>query len=137
MRKLTANIDPAEIGRITLDEALALLPTPDGKRSAAVFEHGTLQVKLYAPGGSDPQSPHTRDEVYVVARGEGWFVIGELSGEQTGERNAELSKERRHRFGANDVLFAKAGTRHRFENFSDDLAVWVMFYGPEGGEGDQ
>jgi mannose-6-phosphate isomerase-like protein (cupin superfamily) len=137
VRKLTANIDPAAIGRITLDEALALLPTPDGKRSAAVFEHGTLQVKLYAPRGSDPQSPHTRDEVYVVARGEGWFVIGELTGEQTGERNAELSKERRHRFGANDVLFAKAGTRHRFENFSDDLAVWVMFYGPEGGERDQ
>jgi mannose-6-phosphate isomerase-like protein (cupin superfamily) len=129
MRKLTANIDPAEIGRITLDEALALLPTPDGKRSAAVFEHGTLQVKLYAPRGSDPQAPHTRDEVYVVARGEGWFVIG--------ERNAELSEERRHRFGANDVLFAKAGTRHRFENFSDDLAVWVLFYGPEGGERDQ
>jgi len=141
VRKLTANIDPAEIGRITLDEALALLPTPDGKRSAAVFEHGTLQVKLYAPRGSDPQSPHTRDELYVVARGEGWFVIGELAGERSGElseeRSGELSEERRHRFGANDVLFAKAGTRHRFENFSDDLAVWVMFYGPEGGERDE
>lgn len=133
MRKLTANIDPAEIRCITLDEALALLPTPDGKRSAAVFEHGTLQVKLYAPRGSDPQSPHTRDELYVVARGEGWFVIGEPAGERSGE----LSEERRHRFGANDVLFAKAGTRHRFENFSDDLAVWVMFYGPEGGEHDK
>jgi mannose-6-phosphate isomerase-like protein (cupin superfamily) len=128
VRKLSANIDPAEIGRITLDEALALLPTADGKRSAALFEHGTLQLKLYAPRGSDPQSPHTRDEVYVVARGEGWFVIGERSG--------ALSNERRHRFGANDVLFAKAGMRHRFENFSDDLAVWVMFYGPEGGERD-
>jgi hypothetical protein len=23
---------------------------------------------------------------------------------------------------------------HRFEEFSDDLAVWVIFYGPEGGE---
>ena len=133
MRKLTANIDPAEIRRITLDEALALLPTPGGKRSATVFEHGTLQVKLYAPRGSDPQSPHTRDELYVVARGEGWFVIGEPAGERSGE----LSEERRHRFGANDVLFAKAGTRHRFENFSDDLAVWVMFYGPEGGERDE
>jgi len=133
VRKLTANIDPAEIRRITLDEALALLPTPGGKRSATVFEHGTLQVKLYAPRGSDPQSPHTRDELYVVARGEGWFVIGEPAGERSGE----LSEERRHRFGANDVLFAKAGTRHRFENFSDDLAVWVMFYGPEGGERDE
>jgi mannose-6-phosphate isomerase-like protein (cupin superfamily) len=133
VRKLTANIDPAEIGRITLDDALALLPTADGKRSAAVFEHGTLQVKLYAPRGSDPQSPHTRDELYVVARGAGWFVTEEL----TGERSGELSRERRHRFGAHDVLFAPAGTRHRFENFSDDLAVWVIFYGPEGGERDR
>ena len=23
---------------------------------------------------------------------------------------------------------------HRFEEFSDDFATWVMFYGPEGGE---
>jgi hypothetical protein len=26
------------------------------------------------------------------------------------------------------------GCVHRFEEFSDDLAVWVMFYGPDGGE---
>jgi hypothetical protein len=32
------------------------------------------------------------------------------------------------------VLFAAAGAVHRFENFSGDLTVWVMFYGPEGGE---
>jgi len=23
---------------------------------------------------------------------------------------------------------------HRFEEFSNDFAVWVFFYGPEGGE---
>ena len=34
------------------------------------------------------------------------------------------------------MLLAKAGMRHRFENFTDELAVWVMFYGPEGGETD-
>ncbi len=27
-----------------------------------------------------------------------------------------------------------AGVVHRFEEFTDDLAVWVVFYGPEGGE---
>ena len=27
-----------------------------------------------------------------------------------------------------------AGVGHRFEDFSEDLAVWVIFYGPEGGE---
>jgi len=85
-----------------------------------VFEHGSLQVKLYAPRGNDAQSPHVRDEIYVVARGEGWFVNG----------------GRRHRFGPHDVLFAQAGVVHRFEDFSDDFAVWVFFYGPERGESD-
>ncbi len=105
-------------GPITVEQGLKLLPTPDGKRSVALFEHGTLQVKLYAPRGTDPQTPHTRDEVYVVARGSGWFVHG----------------EQRHRFGIHDVLFAEAGAAHRFVDFSDDLLVWVFFYGPEGGE---
>ncbi len=100
MRKLTRNTDPAQICRITLAEAAELLPTPDGKRSATVFEHGSLQVKLYAPRGNDTQSPHVRDEIYVIARGEGWFVNG----------------GRRHRFGPHDVLFAQAGVVHRFED---------------------
>jgi mannose-6-phosphate isomerase-like protein (cupin superfamily) len=118
MPKLTAHADPAERERITLAEAAAMLPAPDGKRSVAVFEHGTLQVKLYAPRGTDPQQPHTRDEAYVVVQGTGWFVNG----------------ERRHRFAPHDVLFVEAGVVHRFEDFSDDLFVWVLFYGPEGGE---
>ena len=120
MRKLTGNAAPDSIAHVSLSEALALLPTPDGKRSVAVFEHGTLQVKLYAPRGADAQSPHARDEIYVVARGDGWFVNG----------------ERRHRFAMHDVIFAKAGVAHRFENFSGDFLVWVFFYGPEGGESD-
>ena len=88
MAKLHGNRDPAEHCRITLQEAASLLPTPDGKRSVALFEHGTLQVKLYAPRGVDAQSPHTRDEIYVIARGAGWFVNGEV----------------RHRFASTDVL---------------------------------
>ena len=120
MRKLTSNDNPDELGRITLAEAESMIPTPDGKRSAAVFEHGTLQVKLYAPRGTDLQQPHTRDEAYVVARGNGWFVNG----------------AHRHPIATHDVLFVKAGVVHRFEAFSDDFAAWVFFYGPEGGEAD-
>jgi mannose-6-phosphate isomerase-like protein (cupin superfamily) len=120
MRKLTANDKPEEHERITLAEAAAMLPAPDGKRSTAVFEHGTLLVKLYAPRGADLQQPHTRDEAYVVARGAGWFVNG----------------ARRHPIATHDVLFVKAGVVHRFEEFSDDFLVWVFFYGPEGGEVD-
>jgi mannose-6-phosphate isomerase-like protein (cupin superfamily) len=120
VRKLTPVADPAETCRITLEEAAALLRTPDGRRSVAVFEHGTLQVKLYAPRQHDPQTPHARDEIYVVARGHGTFV----------------NDGRRHRFAPQDVLFARAGVVHRFEEFSDDFMVWVFFYGPEGGEPD-
>ncbi len=120
MRKITANLRPDERQRITLAEAVAMVPAPDGKRSAAVFEHGTLQVKLYAPRGTDAQQPHARDEAYVVARGSGWFVNG----------------PHRHPFAPHDVLFVKAGAVHRFEAFTDDFLVWVFFYGPEGGETD-
>ena len=107
--------------KIILAEALDRLPGPQGERSVELFEHGSLVVKLYAPRGSDPQTPHSQDEAYVVAQGTGEFVCGEA----------------RKAFGPNDVLFVAANVEHRFENFSDDFAVWVMFYGPEGGEVDQ
>jgi len=48
---------------------MTLLPGPAGERSVPLFEHGSLIVKLYAPRGHDPQTPHTRDELYVVAQG--------------------------------------------------------------------
>jgi mannose-6-phosphate isomerase-like protein (cupin superfamily) len=103
---------------LTVAEGLARLPGPKGERFVEVFGHGTLSVELYAPRGQDPQSPHTRDEVYVVVEGRGQFRNGQTV----------------HRFGPGDVLFVAAGVVHRFEAFSDDLVVWVFFYGPEGGE---
>ena len=104
--------------RLTVPDSFARLPGPDGERYVELFRHGTLSVELYAPRGSDPQSPHTRDEVYVVVSGKGHFVNG----------------ADRHPFGPGHVLFVPAGVTHRFEEFTDDLAVWVFFYGPEGGE---
>jgi mannose-6-phosphate isomerase-like protein (cupin superfamily) len=98
--------------------ALKKLPSAEGKRFATVFEHGTLVVEIYAPRGVDPQQPHSRDEVYFVASGSGEYVCG-------GSRQS---------FQPTDLLFAAAGVVHRFENFTDDLSVWVLFYGPEGGE---
>jgi mannose-6-phosphate isomerase-like protein (cupin superfamily) len=106
--------------RATVDGAMAKLPGPDGERFATVLEHGTMEVEVYAPRGSDPQEPHTRDELYFVVRGTGEFVNG----------------PEWHPFGPGDALFVPAGVEHRFEGFTDDLAVWVVFYGPEGGEKD-
>ena len=104
--------------RISVVEALAKLPAEGGLRFAKLFEHGTLEVEIYAPRGHDPQQPHLRDEVYVVASGSGQFFCGGA----------------RERIGPGDFLFVPAGVEHRFEEFTDDLTVWVLFYGPEGGE---
>jgi mannose-6-phosphate isomerase-like protein (cupin superfamily) len=103
---------------VAVSEALAHLPGPNGERFAAVLEHGSLMIEIYAPRGVDAQTPHTRDEVYVVIAGSGFFVNGES----------------REAFGAGDLLFVPAGIVHHFEDFTDGLTVWVMFYGPEGGE---
>ena len=89
-----------------------------GRLSARIFGHGTLEVRWYAPRGMDPQTPHSRDEAYVVVSGEGHFRC-----------NGVLSPCR-----AGDLIFAPAHAEHRFEDFSEDFATWVLFYGPEGGE---
>lgn len=86
--------------------------------SALAFTHGTLELRFYAPRGTDRQWPHDRDELYIVLSGRGSFVAD-------GERCE---------FGPGDALFAPAGSVHRFEDFTDDLDLWVIFYGPKGGE---
>jgi mannose-6-phosphate isomerase-like protein (cupin superfamily) len=106
--------------RVTVDQGMARLPGPAGERFTPLFRHGSLEVELYAPRGHDPQKPHRRDEVYVVVQGTGTFLSGAS----------------RHPFAAGDLLFVPAGVTHRFEAFSDDLVVWVIFYGPDGGEAD-
>jgi predicted GNAT family N-acyltransferase/mannose-6-phosphate isomerase-like protein (cupin superfamily) len=104
---------------LTVADGMNQLPTSEGKRFASMLQHGSLLVELYAPRDVDGQTPHSRDEAYVVAKGSGFFVNG----------------DERHPFQAGDFLFVPAGVVHRFEDFTDDLAVWVIFYGPEGGEG--
>ena len=102
----------------TPEWAAEQLPGEHGEPFRLLFEHGSLEVEIYAPRGRDLQTPHSRDEVYVVMSGTGWFVNG----------------EERHRFEAGDLLFVPAGVVHRFEEVSHDFATWVLFYGPEGGE---
>ena len=103
---------------VTVDQGMARLPGPASERFTALLHHGSLEVELYAPRGHDPQAPHRRDEVYVVVAGSGTFLNGAS----------------RHPFGSGDLLFVPAGVTHRFEAFTDDLVVWVIFYGPDGGE---
>lgn len=103
--------------RLTTDKALKVLATHD-EPFKALFSHGSLVVEIYKPEKVDLQQPHTRDEIYVIIEGSGYFVNGHT----------------REPFSKGEVLFVPAGVEHRFEEFSDDFSTWVMFYGPEGGE---
>ena len=108
----------ADRAHLILAEALKTLEALHGPDFAVLFEHGSLTLDIFCPRRQDVQEPHTRDEVYVVIAGHGFFSHG-------GEYQA---------CSAGDVLFVAAGVEHRFEEFSDDFATWVIFYGPQGGE---
>lgn len=99
-------------------DAAATSPLEPGRLSSLMKRHGTMELRWYAPKGSDPQVPHDKDEVYVVVAGSGWFRCG----------------THRVAFGPGDALFVPAHETHRFEDFTPDFATWVIFYGPEGGE---
>lgn len=103
--------------RLTAANALRAL-RESGEPFKELFRHGSLQVEIYQPDKTDPQQPHSRDEIYVIISGTGYFV----------------NEDSRSPFAPGDVLFVAAGVRHRFEEFSDDFATWVFFYGPKGGE---
>ena len=89
-----------------------------GKTFTVLMKHGTMSLEYFAPQKTDIQTPHSQDELYIIARGHGKF-----------NRSEEILECK-----AGDVLFVPAGMAHRFENFSDDFATWVIFYGPNGGE---
>lgn len=89
-----------------------------GERFARAFAHGSMSVELYAPVGTDPQTPHEQDELYFIHSGRGEISIG-------GERLPAAPGM---------AFFVPAGVEHRFEDFTPDFSAWVVFWGPRGGE---
>lgn len=98
--------------QITLEDAIARL----GKQRQQIFtdlmKKGTMQVQYYAPEKTRVLQPRQQDEIFVIA-----------SGFTTFYRNGERLSCR-----AGDVLFVPAGMEHRFENYTDDFATWVVLY---------
>lgn len=72
-----------------------------------------LSVGLYVlpAGGTDPQGPHTEDEVYHVISGRGQIRVG------TEDRAVE----------AGSVVFVGADVEHRFHDIEEELVVLVVF----------
>lgn len=78
-----------------------------------------MSVEVFAPLGQDQQQSHEQDELYFIQRGTANLVIG----------------AQRYDCASGDAFFVAAGVEHRFEDFSDNFVTWVVFYGPQGGEG--
>jgi mannose-6-phosphate isomerase-like protein (cupin superfamily) len=101
-----------------LAEGQARIPGPAGERAVMVLRRGPLDVALSLPQRPTQQTPHAQDELYFIIRGRGFLV-------HDGKRDP---------FETGDILFVSAGTEHQFEDTSDNLALWRVFYGPHGGE---
>jgi mannose-6-phosphate isomerase-like protein (cupin superfamily) len=101
--------------KVTADEALQQFQTQSELPFIVVMKHEMMTIEYFAPQQTDVQKPHKQDEIYVIIEGQGTFY-----------RNGERVSCKK-----NDVLFVPAGMEHYFENFSEDFATWVIFYGPE------
>ncbi len=102
--------------RLTTHQALLQLSKATGREFVTLFRHGSLEIEVHKPHLVDRQTPHTRDELYVVISGSKYFLNGSS----------------RTPFQPGEILFVPAGVEHRFEEFTSHFSTWVFFYGPEG-----
>ncbi len=102
----------------SISEGVEQLKQETEQKFTVLMKYGTMQLQYFSPEEVDTQTPHLQDEIYLITSGESDFY-----------RNGETIKCK-----TNDVLFVPAGMEHRFINFSNDFATWVIFYGPDGGE---
>jgi mannose-6-phosphate isomerase-like protein (cupin superfamily) len=98
--------------RMTVADSLSRLAAGNTE-FVRLLEKTEFDVGLYRPAEVDRQTPHLRDEIYVIAAGSGEFVCD-------GERTP---------FGTGDTIFVAAGRDHRFEAFTPDFCAWVIFIG--------
>ena len=119
--------------RVTPSEARRR-PIEPGHLSAVLIQHGSMQLRWYAPNDIDPQAPHDRDELYVVVAGAALFVRADEATPFGEEEGVAVKGSERVSVEPGDALFVPAGTQHRFEAMSPDFGAWIVFYGPEGGE---
>src|SRR5262245_57987019 len=89
-----------------------------GVRYKEFLRKPALSAGLYvlAAGGTDPQQPHSEDEVYLVLRGRGRIRVGDE------DRAVEPGS----------VVYVPARVEHRFHDITEELSLAVFFAPAEG-----
>ena len=89
-----------------------------GESFVELLRRDSLSVGVYRipAGGTDPQDPHTEDEVYYVVEGRASIRIDDDV----------------HPVAAGDVVFVEKHVEHRFVDVEADLTVVVFFAPAEG-----
>lgn len=72
-----------------------------------------LSMGLYVlpAGGTDPQSPHTEDEIYYVVSGKAQILVAEA--------NRDVQ--------AGSIVYVEKNVAHRFHSIEEELTVLVFF----------
>ncbi|HEY8562863.1 MAG TPA: cupin domain-containing protein [Pyrinomonadaceae bacterium] len=104
--------------KLSPEDFRAKLPLPadekwkDGVWFTNAFRKGEFELEFFAPRGRDYQTPHEKDEFYIITSGAADLILnGAAIPCRTG-----------------DALFVAAGDEHHFENISEDFATWVIFF---------
>jgi mannose-6-phosphate isomerase-like protein (cupin superfamily) len=87
-----------------------------GKHGRLYYEflrQPSMSIGLYRlpAGATDPQQPHSEDEVYYIVEGEARM--------QVGQEDQPVS--------AGSIVFVAAGVRHHFHSITQDLSILVFF----------
>ena len=89
-----------------------------GKRYHEFFRNSSLSMGIYnlPAGGTDPQQPHTEDEVYVVVSGAALIRV----------------EEEDRAVSTGSIVFVAAGQQHYFRDIRETLSLLVFFAPAEG-----
>lgn len=94
-------------------EAIQQQRAHSGKLYQEFLRQPSMSAGLYelAAGTTDPQQPHTEDELYYVIAGRASILVGE--------------EDRAVATGS--LIFVPANVVHRFHDITEDLRVLVFF----------
>lgn len=84
-----------------------------GKLYLEFLQVPDLSLGLYVlpAGGTDPQSPHTEDEVYYVVNGRGKILVA--------DENRDVQ--------AGSIVYVPKNIAHRFHSIEEELRLLVFF----------